>query len=500
MRIIILIFIVFSGFQTQALHLPVPVFKHISVEEYPEQKVFIEWICPDTSLIDGYILYRTVYDQSSVADSAFMPLAEINKKNTCTFTDISFINQNPNIGLHHYAYKIASFKRSGTEYEYSELSQTIAPFFIKKLTLQNCNSEILVEWSHAIGAAYQKMQLKIMTLSQEYYISASESDRQTTIKINDYEGSQTESADSIKLCFKIMAEINGKNSFSNQLCLLEARSEQTNIAIDSVIVNGSNTEIHFNAVLENLPAFWLFQTFENNRLVHTDSLGSAEKLYKAPFNAAQEPKYQILAINPCKQIIGQYAYISPLVIKETRQLLFENTFEMATSKLFSATENVQKTTLYAAGLSSPNFEDIETLNYIPDYWQDNNIEAAAAKKYFVKLETYNQANGGFQTSYQSNILNLYKETKIEIPNAIYLLSPIETDKYFQIKCVFCSSFTIEIFDIKGISLFNSDDIQFKWQPSNSKQTTDYAVYYYLIKYKNTKGLVYTLKDRFLVFQ
>ena len=487
--------------------LPTPNFSFISVDNEQGNEVNLKWICSDTASIDGYIIYRTFYDTPGVSDSAFMPLIEISSNSVFDWKDESFLMQNPDISEHHYAYKIASFKNINGNYNYSELSDLVAPIYFYSYSWIDCNTKIVINWKNLIGLNFSNLAIDIYTeTNTAIRIDQNTFDNSYTLNVNDYNFSGN-SEDIISADFRVSCYIDGVLSQSNVKGFERLAKLETNLFMDSVLLDKSQVNLRFSSSEQEalLPSdtlslidFYTITKFVNNQVVIKDTLENTVNSYNFDYSKLEfNPQYQIRAYNACGNELALTSKYSPLVIfADKNNIADRNIINLD----FSLSENSQFEYMRLLGSDSVDnsYSEIDRKYTFETQFVDENIELAARKIYFVDLSIIDNSSS-MLTYFFSNELLISKIAEVKVPNAIYLSAQNEMDRIFQIKARFVTNFSIIIFSSNGEKIFESNDFKFNWKAEFPQAAVDYTIHFYILKYKNARGLDFVKKGKFIVF-
>ncbi len=469
-----------------AQNLPIPSLVKLSYN-LPGNQLILSWQVTDIDKIDGFIIYRTVFNFQGIADSAFMPVAQINNPFA---TDWNTDAENGSFGFPaldstQYVFKVASFKNNKGVTEYSELSEAGAPPFLFVPQLIECGEKLSFRWKQSLNQTILSGVLILETKNYKDSISLQNNTDKLVFSI------PTEILNSqLKIRYQEQT-IDSNIRVSNIRSINLLVSQEIDLYIDSLVAENDKAAVYFDFKDINKQVRQI-SILENGVLMDTIAL-SENKFTITPLN--NSTLYTIRALNACKRTITQTANFKVLsLINKTSDT--KKNIEFLPIFYYSDSVEIQRFTTYE--FSGSLWEKNQEFSYIPNSIVENISSETVEKKYradvwFIDLKT------GKQVYFRSDILKISKEAILKIPNAIFLYAPEENDRYFSVLARYISDFEITIYSENGTKLYNSQNISFKWQPENSARGISRKMYFYRIEYRTTNGKKTRKEGKFITF-
>jgi len=480
MKVVFSFFLIISVVYLKAVNLPVPTIISVGYNS-GAKSIELKWICDSTEEIDGFIVYRTIFDQNGIADSAFMPVYQSSDKTTfewnTTMEDGTFGAIFPD--KRQYVFKIASYKSAGSKLEYSELSKGAAAPFIQSVELINCGDSLSISWKSPFGFSFIRQEIFFNSTQSKKFFSVP-NDTNNLVIGKDY----FSQADSFSL--RLLVFLNATDTlFSNVKSMQSKENAYSDILMDSIITLQKEVTVYYT--IQNLNDLSSVYLFRNQEIV--DSFSAENNEIKIDYSSAA---LQLKAKDKCGNFVSLTPVFSPLYLSGS-SAENSNRYILKMDYSYSDSSVVNHFVIWQNSSS----QLVNSSNFYKSYTDENN-EALPLKSYQAEL-TLTNSNNNHQTFFRSNELELSKNAIVEVPNAVNALSPNKKDHFFQVKTSFINKFKVIIFTNTGKKVFESDKFDFNWQAKQENDNIKQEVFYYTIQYTDFAENEYSKNGYFIVF-
>ena len=480
MKVVFSLYLIISIVYLKAENLPVPTILSVGYNG-GAKSIELKWTCDLTNKIDGFIIYRTVFDQNGIADSAFMPVYQSGNNTgfnwNTTMEDGMFGEILPD--KRQYVFKIASYKSVGNKLEYSELSKGAAAPFIQSVEMINCGDSLSITWKSPIGFSFIRQELFLKFTQSKKYFSVPNGTNNLVIGKEYFSQSDTFS-------LRLLVYMNATDTlFSNIFSMQNNENAYSDILLDSIITLQKEVTVHYT--IQNLNDLNSVYLFRNQEMV--DSFSAENNELKIDYSSSA---LQLKTKNKCGNFVSSSPVFSPLYLSGSSPEN-SNKYILKMDYFYSDSSVIDNFVVWQNSTSQ-----LVNSSIYNDSYTDENSEALPLKFYQADLSLTN-LNNNYQTIFRSNELELSKKAIVEVPNAVNALSPNQKDHFFQVKTSFINKFKVIIFTNTGRKVFESDEPGFNWQAKQENQNIKQEVFYYTIQYSDFAEKKYSQNGYFIVF-
>jgi len=484
--IVLLLFLFAKNLESQILQSP----DFCLVTLNNDGKVLLKWNYIDTTLINGYIIKRKIYNGIGVVEGTLNNIEVINNSTINSYIDNSTSYStfsNPNIRSEEY--RINAFFIRNDSLILSNMTSIQKTVFLT-VEWDRCNKKAVLKWSKYINRDVNKYNILISTDSINFTKLSENSINDTLFNINSIELMKT-------FFFRIETIIDAESSclsdtsYSNIVKLYtETPFLPDTLYIYNVTTNENlQIEINFFSSKSTFDNIYFLNRKINSEVTEISDFQPINQNVKYIYNSDVYKKYSFFLTiknNFCDVVLGNSIEINNIVLEVTQD---KSVFNLQWNSTLIFEKNIEKYKVYV------KYNNIWTLisevEGTKNYTQialseifNSNIDESQINILEFKVEAipiYNPTNEVI-TSF-SNVVIVPLESIISVPNVFNPNSQNIENQYFTIKALFIKKYNISIFTQSGTLLFTSDDINISWNGKNKNgDLLPIDLYIYQIKY------------------
>ena len=475
MRFVIIVILIFLNINLFS-QLPIPELCAISVDTSTKRPV-LYWSISDTTVIDGYIIKRIIWNGMGVLDGTLNNIAVIDDPRINTFVDTTttyFTSARPD--LRNEQYVITSYKDTLGTQLYSGFSQKLETIYLIA-NYDSCQSYVKLTWS--TNQQIETYNLYLIT-TQGLKLITSTNDTEYIYK--PLHPGFYRFLVSGKLSNSCLVDtINSNIAESNidflqrpQLLYIQGISA---IGEDSLLLN-----IHI-LLPEHKPQIELWMDNTKIEEFYNDFTGE----YIVNTGTGQRHNFILRAYSICNEQIDSSNIAYNIVLQanyeqsNTDAKIFLNWLNYNYSYSM-----VQSWDIYW----SEDAKNYQWLGAVDDTVFTHRLTDLIIHKllsssiyYFVETSQIYDSLIGQSISVRSNVVEVVPPILFLVPNVINPMSLNEEDRYFRVQIDFVDDYELIIFDRYGRILFHSTNPQEVWD-GRTKQGAIVPVdtYFYLLKF------------------
>lgn len=447
----------------------------------------INWTHPDTTKINGYIIKRIILDGQGVIPGTLNNIAIINNNSTQKYIDTAKAyntTAKPHKRPEKYSINAFIIRNDSTI-----LSNTTLPQKTIFLTTKwdYCNQKATIFWSKYINKTVLKYQLFCRMKQTNFKLVKEFPPTDTAF--------YTTSVEKNKNYFFVVKAILQKNnncttdtSASNQTSFFSASNHPPDTVINIKISAQNNNKLHIKFFISDTTNIKTYKIYKKINSTEKIIYETAEKTntitYTDNSNTNQINNYKLTITDNCGKIMTETPYSQNCLLKATNE---NKKFLLAWSNI--KIKNAQADySIIQYKQNNTQWTDLKQVNSNVNNAKINYAEILATepntenKTYIFRIKSIKDTTSSYSNTVELPILTIFA-----IPNAFNPLSKNPENSYFTIKAKFISKFSLIIFDQNKNIIFQTNNIQNRW---NGKQKNGKLVkqgsYIYTITYKNNQ--------------
>lgn len=453
-------------------------------------KVELKWRYSDTSLIDGYIIKRKIFDGVGVVEGTMNNIEVINNSTISNYVDISqsySTYSNPNMRSEEY--RISAFVYRNDSLILSNMTSFQKTVFLS-IEWDRCDKKAIIKWTKYVNRDVSKYNILVSSDSINFTKLSENSIDDTTLEILHIELLNT-------FYFKIETITNIENpclsdtSYSNVVKLFTETpfSPDTLLIYNISTIDNKKIEINLITSKSTHDNIYILNKIKESEIAQIAEFSPINQIisYYDISDAFLNYEYYLTAKNKnCEEILNKSLNIDNIVLEVTQNrselffvwnstLIFEK--EIEKYNIYLKQDNIWKIILEVEGTQKQaqiSLFDIRNFNF--EEYENTNFEFK-----IEAIPTYNPINK-IVTSF-SNVYILPLKTILAIPTVFKPNSQNVENKLFTIKALFIKDFEVSIFSQNGTLLFSSNDINISWDGKNKKgEFVPQDLYIFQIKY------------------
>jgi gliding motility-associated-like protein len=433
--------------------------------------VGLQWSFPSGQTIDGFIVYWK--DPSKYPDPG-TPFDTVYLASTTTVIDLSGLAD-----LSSVYYSVAAFADEGNDFRKSPQSEPHATVYAE-VSFDSCQQQNVIAWNNYVGWETNDITYRVFANSNEIGTTTDTFFVHENIVLNE------------SYNYYVIGQNNGLASASNRSNILTKYAEPPDfINADYATVTSDNViEVSFTTPsTDNSISYYLIR----NDGEHSDTLerftGGPEQFSFTDNDAdiSKPNKYKLITINTCKEVSGESNPATNVVLTGISK---NNLVRLSWTPYENWLGGVAAYDIYRnTGNGYQKIGETQTTSFIDNA---NNLDFESTSgivQYYILAREGNGNPYDLQGESISNVIDIVLDIIIEFPTAFTPNGDGKNDYFRAINLKFIpQSYHLTIFDRWGMTVFESKQVNQRWDGTNKKgKPAMEGVYNYQVEFSTPDG-------------
>lgn len=449
--------------------------------------VELKWYYEDISEIDGFIIKRVIYDGNGVVDGTLNNVEIIEDVTSTSYIDTATEYStvaNPYLRSEQYA--INAFVYRNDSIIFSNMTPRQNTLFLS-CEWSMCKREANFSWNQYENRNVEKYTILYKKGNSEFQFLSDISANQTTFLTSELDTLSN-------YTFKLLAIISEENhcnvdtSASNLVDIYTfVPKTPDNLQIyNASVINNSYIQLNTNTTFYD--GMKKINIYRDNLLIDSILANNLRLFYNDYSDFTVKYDYFIEHIDSCNKVLKKSNIVNNILLKAEMNEREFNLNWSGTTIYNQEADYYEIFADYGQGMQSikeMNNSTFETNITLYDIFDNNIPEETESIKF--QVVAYPQVGLSDSLKSYSNIVDVELDAIFAIPNAINPNSRIEENRYFTIKALFITNFELKIITENGTLIFETDDINNRWDGRKKGQLLPVGAYIYQIKYTPKNG-------------
>lgn len=485
-----------------------PVIDSVSVN-YTSGNCIIGWTYEYPDSVDGYIVYRKIFDFSGITDGSYMPVSIIEISTALYFEDTTTVYGVNRPFETSGTYRIAAYKIVDSERVLSPMSEAHGTVHISSVIYNRCKTTLT--WNSYTGWSEQLSGYRIYCKisGQSFQLAGTTQPEDTTFVHSDFD------LDNQYIYLIHAIHSDGLTTSSSNTDTIDTNAPTK---ADTLWINAvepvSDTELELNIALDpdaEVSYYSLFRSENsNNEYISIAEFDSSQSFFRYTdlvHSVTDTFFYKIEATDICNRMEQTSNEANNIVLTANAgsgsrlvNVLSWNTLNTWNDdadgyRIFRTINNTDIQLIDSVDYGYNSYtDDIESI--ITESTTNNNQISSFC--YYIEAYKYFDALN-LELTNQSNTTCAIHDTRVFIPTAINPMSVVEENRIFKPSLLFASNYRMIIYSRWGDIVFETGNMNEGWD--GTMKNGAYAkegAYAYYIKYQNSEDRIIEKTGSFLI--